>query len=257
MNTPPPSSSPPAQPSARLGLAIASFVLGILGLLASLVLVGGLLGLVGLILGAMHLKRRTGRNGFAWAGIGLSVLSVLASIGLGFVYMPVIKEAMKKVREMQGQVARQLFTDPDFAKWQGQAAPDFTMTTLDGGKIKLSELKGRRVVVDFWATWCPPCVAEIPHFVRLRNEVSTNELVIIGISTEHAPTLKAFVKKQGVNYPIAMAEELPSPFNDVQGIPTTFFIDAGGVIREIAVGYHDFEDLKSHALTNSLPAPPL
>jgi thiol-disulfide isomerase/thioredoxin len=127
------------------------------------------------------------------------------------------------------------------------------MTTLDGTKIKLSELKGRRVIVDFWATWCPPCVAEIPHFVRLRKEVATNDLVIIGISSEEADTLRPFVKKQRISYPIATAENLPSPFSDVESIPTTFFIDAEGLIQEVAVGYHDFNELKTHALKIASP----
>jgi len=257
MNTPPPISAPPPKPPARIGFAIASLVLGILGLLGSLFLVGALFGFVGLILGAVHLIKRTGRNGLAWTGVALSLLSILASIGLAFVYVPFIREAMNKVREMQGSVSvEREFTDPAFAKWQGEAAPDFTMTTLDGEKIKLSELKGRRVVVDFWATWCPPCVAEIPHFIQLRSEVSTNELVIIGVSSEDADTLKGFVKKQKINYPIASAEDLPSPFSDVQGIPTTFFIDRDGVIQDVAVGYHELKELKSHALeTDSFSKP--
>ena len=242
--SPPPPINPPSPArSARRGLAIASFVLGMLGLLASLFVVGGLFGLLGLILGGVHLARRRQRNGFAWAGVAVSILSIVASVGLGLLYYPIIEAAVMKVRSMAG-----VGSDPAFAKWVGQPAPDFSVTTLDGQTIQLSELKGKRVVLDFWATWCPPCVKEIPHFIKLRNEASTDELVLVGISTEDVDTLKAFVKKQGVNYPIASKDKLPSPYKDVEGIPTTFFIDRQGVIQNVFVGYHEFATLKAHAL---------
>ena len=239
----PPANPPSPQPSASRGLAIASFVLGMLGLLASLLVVGAFFGLLGLILGAVHLARRRQHNGFAWAGVAVSILSIVASVGLGMLYYPFIEAAVMKARSLAG-----VGSDPAFAKWVGQAAPDFSVTTLDGRTIQLRELKGKRVVLDFWATWCPPCVKEIPHFIKLRNEVSPEELVLVGISTEDVDTLKAFVKKAGVNYPIASADNLPSPYKDVEGIPTTFFIDRQGVIQDVFVGYHDFETLKKHAL---------
>lgn len=247
----PPINPPLSTPSARRGLAIASFVLGMLGLVASLFVVGAFFGLFGLILGVVHLARRRQRNGFAWAGVAVSILSIAASVGLGILYYPIIEAAVMKVRSMAG-----VGSDPAFAKWVGQPAPDFSVTTLDGQTIQLSELKGKRVVLDFWATWCPPCVKEIPHFIQLRNEASTEELVLVGVSTEDAETLKAFVKKQGVNYPIGSADNLPSPYKDVEGIPTTFFIDRQGVIQNVFVGYHEFATLKAHALAKDIVTEP-
>jgi len=228
-----------------MGLAIASLVLGILAFLGSVLVVGGLLGLAGLILGAMHLTRRQGRNGMAWAGIGLSAASVVVAIGIGvvvgrFVTSPEFKQQFKQ--------AMQAATGGNLEAWVGVPAPDISVTTLSGDAIKLSELKGKRVVLDFWATWCPPCVKEIPHFIKLRSETPANELELVGISSEDENTLKAFVKKRGINYPIASAEGLPAPYNQVRGIPTTFFIDRKGIIQEVLVGYHDFGSLKNHAL---------
>jgi thiol-disulfide isomerase/thioredoxin len=103
------------------------------------------------------------------------------------------------------------------------------------------------VVLDFWATWCPPCVREIPHFIRLHNETSRDDLIIVGISSEADSKLKPFVKKYGVSYPIASANDLPSPYSDVRAIPTTFFIDRQGVIQSVLVGYHELKELKTRA----------
>ncbi len=242
---PPPSSSTPTPPPPpRRGLAIASLVLGVLALLSSILVVGALFGLVGLILGVTHFTRRSGRNGLAWAGVILSVLGLAASIILGSMYMPFFKEALKAAREAQASLGG----GASFDKWEGVLAPDFSVTTLDGQTLKLSELKGKRVVLDFWATWCPPCVKEIPHFIQLRKETPATDLVIVGISNEDADTLKPFVKQKGINYPIASAADLPAPYRDVTSIPTTFFLDRRGVIQKVAVGYHDLDDLKVNAL---------
>jgi len=240
----PPPTSPAFAPPVQMGLAIASLVLGVLAVLASLFLVGALFGLVGLVLGMVHLSRRTGRNGLAWAGMVLSVIGVFASIGLILVYYPFVKEAIKLSRQMQGSGS----TETGFEKWEGVIAPDFSVKTLDGQTVKLSELKGKRVVLDFWATWCPPCVKEVPRFIRLRRDVPESNLVILGVSKEDADTLRSFVKEKRVNYLIASADNLPSPYRDVTGIPTTFFIDRRGAIQKVAVGYHDFDALKAMAL---------
>ena len=239
------------------GLAIASLVLGIVGLCLSLFVLGGILGLAGLALGAVHILRKRGPNGMAWWGVSLSVLSIIAGVGFGFAYYAIIKE-------VKGMRASMSDNTSSVTEWEGVAAPDITLSTLDGQTIRLSELKGKRVGLDFWATWCGPCVREIPEFIRLRKETSSDELAIVGVSEEDAQTLKAFVKKQGVNYPIASAKGLPEPFNKIEAVPTTFFIDRKGIIQSVAVGSREYGDLKENALTKdysgaprSKPAPAL
>lgn len=241
--SPPPIKATPPTPAPRLGFAIASLVLGLLALLSSVFVIGALFGLAGLIFGVLHVSRRSGRNGLAWGGVGLSILGIVASIGLAVLYLPFIKQAIKTAQEMQRASG-----GSDFGKWEGVVAPDLSVKTLDGQTYKLGDLKGKRVVLDFWATWCPPCVKEIPHFIQLRNQAPAAELVIIGISSEDADTLKSFVRKHDVNYLIGSAKDLPSPYKDVTAIPTTFFIDRKGVIQHVFVGYHDFDQLKTHAL---------
>jgi peroxiredoxin len=118
---------------------------------------------------------------------------------------------------------------------------------MEGNEIILSQLKGKRVVLDFWATWCPPCKKEIPHFIMLANEVKSDNLVIIGISSEDKSVLKNFIEKTGINYPIASADDLPLPFAQISSVPTTFFIDRNGIIQNVLVGYHDYDTLKANA----------
>jgi len=135
-----------------------------------------------------------------------------------------------------------------YREWLGKPSPDLTVTDINGNEIKLSDLKGKRVILDFWATWCPPCKKEIPHFVKMRNEIDPNKLVIIGISSESAEVLKKFAAENKINYPIVSAVDLPAPYDKIMSIPTTFFIDRSGIIQEVLNGYHDFEMLHENAL---------
>lgn len=241
----------PIHPHNGLGLAIAALVIGILAIALSFLLVGGVLGFVGLILGIVHLKGRRGPAGMAWWGVGLSVAGLVMSIGFGVVYYPVYK-AVRKV-----MVARTRM--PSATEWQGVAAPDFTVTTIDGTKITLSELKGKRVVLDFWATWCSPCRKEIPHLIQLARDIPSIDLCIVGISREDESTLREFAEKKGINYPIASAKGLPAPYSKLRSIPTTFFIDRRGIIQTVAVGYRNLDTLTRHATERDYegePKPP-
>jgi peroxiredoxin len=235
----------PAEPPApRLGLAIASLILGIIACILTLFLVGALFGIVGLILGILHVLKRRGPNGMAWCGIGLSLFSIPASVALGFVYYRAMSE-----------MTRDSFSGGG-SEWEGVAAPDISMKTIDGKIIRLSELRGKRVILDFWATWCGPCVEEIPHFNRLYNETSRDDLVIIGISKEDPETVRSFAVKKGMHYALAGAEHWPSPYKDVRGIPTTFFIDRNGVMQSALIGSHGFDALKAKALAQDFKGEP-
>jgi peroxiredoxin/outer membrane protein assembly factor BamB len=247
---PSPSDSTVGQPRSSPGLAIASLVLGILGLVLSFLVVGGFLSLIGLLLGVLHLAKKRRPAAMATAGTVLSVLGLLAAFGFTAFYYTAYREFTKMMQSQSNENAVAL------NDWQGVLAPDFTVTTLDGQRMKLSQLRGKRVVLDFWATWCPPCRKEIPHFIQLFNQTSRNDLVIIGISDEDAATLRSFIAKNGMNYPVASAKNLPPPYSGLQYIPTTFFIDRKGVIQTIAVGYHDYDQIKGDALAPDLSAPP-
>ena len=121
-------------------------------------------------------------------------------------------------------------------------APEFSLLDLNGNKVSLSDFKGKVVILDFWATWCPPCVKEIPHFIELYNEYKDQGLAIIGISVDHQGVgiVKAFNQKFKVNYPIVMMDsKVVRAYGNITGIPTTFVIDQTGKIRRMYVGYRD------------------
>jgi len=124
-------------------------------------------------------------------------------------------------------------------------APAWSLKSLDGKSIGLAELKGKVVVVDFWATWCPPCVHEIPGYIALQKKYADRGLVIVGLSVDQkgASVVEAFAKAKGVNYPLALATpEIVEAFGGVEGIPTTFLIDRDGKIRHTKVGSMETDD---------------
>ncbi|MBM3265717.1 MAG: TlpA family protein disulfide reductase [candidate division Zixibacteria bacterium] len=130
---------------------------------------------------------------------------------------------------------------------EGSKAPDFSLPTLNGGTVKLSDLKGKVVVVNFWATWCPPCLQEMP----VLNELSVaykDKAVVLGLSLdeEGLPITEAFVKKLGVTYPIVESDKKTyQAYGNVLTIPHTFVIDKNGVVKNRFVGNQDKTDFEA------------
>ncbi|MEO0143106.1 MAG: TlpA disulfide reductase family protein, partial [candidate division WOR-3 bacterium] len=115
----------------------------------------------------------------------------------------------------------------------------FTLPTIDGGSVSLSDYKGRVVIIDFWATWCPPCRRSIPHLVSLYERYKENGLVILGISNEDVETLKRFRDENGINYPLLLGTNEIFKQYAVRAIPHTIFLDKKGKTRKTQVGFGD------------------
>jgi cytochrome c biogenesis protein CcmG/thiol:disulfide interchange protein DsbE len=124
-------------------------------------------------------------------------------------------------------------------KLDGDKAPDFSLKSVDGKTIKLSDYKGKVVIIDFWATWCPPCRKGIPDLISIQKS-HIKDVVIIGISLDAEKTIKdvpEFVKSYGINYPIVYGDEkVVAAYGGIQGIPTAFVIDRKGNIVDKHVG---------------------
>lgn len=128
------------------------------------------------------------------------------------------------------------------ANSQGKAAPAFELKDLDGKTVKLSDFKGKVVLLNFWATWCPPCREEIPDLIALQNKYRDKGLVVLGVSLDQkgpAP-VKSFVGRMKINYPVVIGDEKTAMnYGGIQAIPTTFYIDRNGKIAGMQEGGAD------------------
>lgn len=139
-----------------------------------------------------------------------------------------------------------------------EAAPDFTLGTIDGEELALSEFKGKVIILNFFATWCPPCRRKIPGFIELYNRYRDQGLEIIGVSVDRDKgALISFVRNQKINYSIVLAgkSKITEDYGGIRGIPTTFIIDQELKIRSKHIGYRPMgvfeEEIKG--LLPSLP----
>jgi thiol-disulfide isomerase/thioredoxin len=130
-------------------------------------------------------------------------------------------------------------------------APAWTLKDVDGKVVSSEQFKGKVVVVDFWATWCGPCRAEIPGYISLQKKYGPEGLVIVGVSLDaQGPgVVKKFMKQHGMNYQVVMADdEVQAAFGGAEGltaIPTTFIIDRSGKIRDRKVGAEHTADFEA------------
>jgi len=123
---------------------------------------------------------------------------------------------------------------------QSALAPDFTLKTLDGQEIALSQLKGKVVLLDFWATWCGPCRESTPHLIQLYKNHRESGFELIGMSVDKGDdkVVRNFVQSMDIPYPIVIAPEEVVRNYRVTAIPTTFLIDKEGKIRERTAGFN-------------------
>lgn len=114
-----------------------------------------------------------------------------------------------------------------------EEAPDITLPTPDGETLSLADLRGQVVFVNFWATYCPPCVAEMPDLQKAYETLEDENFVILGVNVEeHPDVVKAFVEENGITFPIVISDDgTINPTFDLRVMPTTWFIDADGIFR--------------------------
>jgi thiol-disulfide isomerase/thioredoxin len=121
----------------------------------------------------------------------------------------------------------------------GDVAPEFSLPATDGSRVDLAKYKGKVVLLDFWATWCPPCRAAIPHLVELQQTLGPQGFQAIGLNLDENPDdVASFLKKNPINYPVAKADDaVRAAYGGVSAIPQVFLIDRQGRIRERYQGF--------------------
>ena len=123
---------------------------------------------------------------------------------------------------------------------QGFLAPDFTLNTPDGTAFTLSELRGQAVLVNLWATWCPPCRAEMPAIQKLYDEYKNQGFVVLGLNMTYQddPTaVVPFVQENQLTFPILIEETgAVAEKYELRSLPSSFFIDRNGIIQEVVIG---------------------
>jgi cytochrome c biogenesis protein CcmG/thiol:disulfide interchange protein DsbE len=125
-------------------------------------------------------------------------------------------------------------------------APDFTLDRLGGGSLTLSANRGKVIILDFWATWCPSCRQEIPDFVQIQKEYGDKGMTMIGVSLDRdrESAVRPYAEEVGINYPVVFGfdhSEVTDNYGGIPNIPTTFIIDQKGDIIEKYVGYQSRE----------------
>lgn len=116
---------------------------------------------------------------------------------------------------------------------RGVNAPNFDLATLDGRRVKLSDYRGKAILLNFWATWCSPCKVEMPWFVDLQKKYGNDGLVILGVAMDdsEAPKIAQFATEMGVNYPVLLGtDKVSEDYGNVEFLPTSFYIDRDGKI---------------------------
>lgn len=122
----------------------------------------------------------------------------------------------------------------------GFASPDFELSAMDGSKVKLSDFRGKVVFLNFWASWCPPCRAEMPAIQKFTSAYPPEQVAILSVNATNQDNLKdvqTFIAEYGLTFPVLL--DIDGNVNriyQIQALPSSFFIDAKGEIRKVVIG---------------------
>lgn len=121
----------------------------------------------------------------------------------------------------------------------GKKAPDFTLSDPEGKKVRLADLKGKVVVLSFWATWCPPCRMEMPHLEALQKKYASKPVKVVGVNLDvQGKALRKWMKSHKLTFTVvADTDQKVAGSYGVEGIPTLYVLDQKGIVREHNVGF--------------------
>jgi thiol-disulfide isomerase/thioredoxin len=131
----------------------------------------------------------------------------------------------------------------------GSPLPDFSVKDLQGHEVSSADLRGKVVLIDFWATWCRPCKKEMPGYQKLLDRYGSRGFAVIGFKFDTMMDMEdpvRFAKKIGVRYPLAVAaDDLKQKFGGIEGLPTTLLYDRQGILRKKVIGFEYTDIIES------------
>jgi peroxiredoxin len=148
-------------------------------------------------------------------------LGAVAALALGVMTLPTMLQSDAATPVSGGS-----------CKAEGMANLNLTIKDMNGADVKLADYKGKVILLNFWATWCPPCLAEIPEFVKVYEEKKNDGFTILGVSTDDSPEqLQAFASEKKVTYPLLLiSPELEDAYGPLFGLPTSVLIARDGSV---------------------------
>ena len=180
-------------------------------------------------------------------------IAILVLIGLIVVinfWRPSVFDGVKKPEVAAPTIAQGVSKIKSGSVEEGTQAPDFELTTLDGKKAKLSDYRGQKVILNFWASWCPPCKAEMPHMQKFHEKNKDNNITILSVNLTRSDrgitAVQNFIKKNKLTFPVLLDEkgDIGKTYQAFT-IPTSYIIDQKGIIRKKMIGPMDEDMMKN------------
>ena len=198
------------------------------------------------------------RNGLVFS---VMVVGIALLLWAGWHNLRERRKAMQEAREnhvvlvpekSESAAADSQSPEAEASQMRGKPAPAFTLATLDGKKVSLSDYKGRPVLVNFWATWCAPCKVEMPWFEEFNKQYAAQGFVILGLADDvdsGKDTIAKVAQKTGVTYPILLTDGKVQKSYAPGGmdyLPMSFYVDRNGVIVEETAGLGSKDEIEAH-----------
>ncbi len=180
------------------------------------------------------------------------ILLIVICIVFAYFYLSYSEEKIQREREVEYE---RLYPSLGIQRVDPpEEAEDFTLKTLKGGTVSLKDYRGRLIFLNFWATWCGPCRAEMPSMQRLWEEFKEEDFVILAINIqEESKLVSSFMNERGLSFPVLLDEKgKVARSYGIRGIPTTFFLNPEGEIIGKAVGARDWASKESFQLIEEL-----
>ncbi|CAN5731095.1 hypothetical protein BH10ACI4_BH10ACI4_10050 [soil metagenome] len=189
--------------------------------------------------------------------IGMMVFGISLMLWAGWHNLRERKLAMQRAQESKIELipdsqggAPGTAGEGDGPKMRGKAAPSFTLTTLDGKKVSLSDYKGKAVLVNFWATWCGPCKVEMPWFEEFHKQYASQGFEILGLADDVDAGKEAIAKvatKTGVTYPILLTDgKVQTAYGGLEVLPMSFYVDKTGTIVVQTAGLGSKDEIEAN-----------